>query len=81
MSFSSQILSFLGVSAVYIGFTFVWAWYKGRQDDGEATAAAAEERAGTEDSHGRTADAGTDTPVTMDTDTDDDGTAENGGEH
>ncbi|MFB6220236.1 MAG: hypothetical protein ABEH90_02240 [Halolamina sp.] len=43
MSFSSQILSFLAVSAVYIGFTFVWAWYKGQQEDepggpGEAAA-------------------------------------------
>lgn len=36
MSFSSQILTFLGVSAVYIGFTFVWAWYKGKQEDEEA---------------------------------------------
>jgi hypothetical protein len=36
MSFSSQILTFLGVSAVYIGFTFVWAWYKGKQEDAEA---------------------------------------------
>lgn len=32
MSFSSQLLSFLGVASLYIGFTFVWAWYKGRQE-------------------------------------------------
>lgn len=32
MSFSSQILMFLGVASIYIGFTFVWAWYKGRQE-------------------------------------------------
>lgn len=35
MSFSSQILTFLGVSAVYIGFTFAWAWYKGKQEEDE----------------------------------------------
>ena len=33
MSFSGQILMFLGVASIYIGFTFVWAWYKGRQED------------------------------------------------
>lgn len=32
MSFSGQILQFLGVASIYIGFTFVWAWYKGRQE-------------------------------------------------
>lgn len=36
MSFSSEILTFLGVSAVYIGFTFIWAWYKGKQDTADA---------------------------------------------
>jgi hypothetical protein len=40
MSLSGQLLSFLGVAAVYIGFTFAWGWYKGRQDEKEA----AEER-------------------------------------
>lgn len=81
MSFSSQILTFLGVSAVYIGFTFVWAWYKGKQDDEAAAAAAAEERAGAENGGRRAEKTGTKTEVTMDTDTDDDsGTEENGGE-
>lgn len=37
MSFSSQILTFLGVASIYIGFTFVWAWYKGRQETEEET--------------------------------------------
>jgi len=38
MSFSTEILTFLGVSAIYIGFTFVWAWYKGKQDEAKAAA-------------------------------------------
>jgi hypothetical protein len=35
VSFSGQILTFLGVAAIYVGFTFVWAWYKGRQATNE----------------------------------------------
>lgn len=35
MSFSSQILTFLSVAAIYVGFAFVWAWYKGRQETRE----------------------------------------------
>jgi len=70
MSFSSQILSFLGVSAVYIGFTFVWAWYKGTQDAEDVIAGAS-----TEPDDRTTA---TDSEDTMHTD---DGTDRNGGEH
>lgn len=33
MSLSFEIIKFLAVASVYIGFTFVWAWYKGRQED------------------------------------------------
>jgi hypothetical protein len=43
MSLSSQLLSFLGVAAVYIGFTFAWGWYKGRQEDRENAEASTEE--------------------------------------
>jgi len=35
MSLGSGILSFLGVAAVYIVFTFAWGWYKGRQEERE----------------------------------------------
>ncbi|MFB6155615.1 MAG: hypothetical protein ABEJ22_06940 [Haloferacaceae archaeon] len=35
MSLSSQLLTFLAVAVVYIGFTFLWGWYKGRQEDRE----------------------------------------------
>lgn len=72
MSFSSQILTFLGVSAIYIGFTFIWAWYKGKQDSEDIIANASTEP----DDHGGTAT--TESEDTMNTD---DGTDENGGEH
>lgn len=69
MSFSSQILTFLGVSAVYIGFTFVWAWYKGKQDSEDIVAGASTEP-----------DDGTATEPEDRMNTDD-GTDRNGGEH
>lgn len=33
MSLSGQMLSFLAVAVVYIGFTFLWGWWKGKQND------------------------------------------------
>jgi len=40
MSLSAEVGRFLLVAGVYIGFTFLWGWYKGRQEDAEAEAAA-----------------------------------------
>lgn len=48
MSFSGQILMFLGVASIYIGFTFVWAWYKGRQDSEQTTTRTVDEERGGE---------------------------------
>ena len=36
MSLSAEIGRFLLVAGVYVGFTFLWGWYKGRQDGAEA---------------------------------------------
>ncbi|WP_164974676.1 hypothetical protein [Halegenticoccus tardaugens] len=35
MSLSVEIAKFLLVSAIYIGFAFVWGWYKGREENEE----------------------------------------------
>ena len=35
MALSTQIGLFIAISLVYIGFTFAWAWYKGREEDGD----------------------------------------------
>lgn len=40
MSLSAEIGRFLLVAGVYVGFTFLWGWYKGRQEDAEAEAEA-----------------------------------------
>lgn len=31
MSLSTQLLQFLGVAFVFVGFTFAWGWYIGRR--------------------------------------------------
>lgn len=33
MSLSSQLGLFIAVGIVYVSFTFIWAWHKGRQED------------------------------------------------
>lgn len=38
MSLSAEVAKFLLVSAVYIGFTFAWGWYKGREEEKESEA-------------------------------------------
>ena len=38
MSLSAEIGRFLLIAGVYVGFTFLWGWYKGRQEGAEADA-------------------------------------------